>query len=120
MRRRKRGFARGDISSLSPQAVGRGTTRRGVEGLVAAGVQDMTEDALGISPQLERGDPQNPISALANPFVAPRVPRRIPPHVMRNTIYLDHQLRGGTVEIEHERTRRMLVAELQARGPRPQ
>jgi len=91
--------------------MGRGTTRRVVEGLIAAGVQYVIEHALGIFPQLACLDSDSANAAMKQPSIAPRVSRWIAPHVMRQAVDLHDQLGSGAVEVEHEGTGRMLVTE---------
>jgi len=52
---------------------------------------------------------------LAQPFVAGDIARRCTSHIVRDTVDLDTELRGGAVEIEHVWAERVLAAELDAR-----
>ena len=98
--------------------MGRGTARSAVEGLTAAEVQNVTENDLGVFPQFLHLYPDDLVPALPQPCVAPHVAGGIITHVVRHTVELDSEFDRWAIEIEHERTGRVLMAELQTSGSR--
>ena len=89
--------------------MGRGTTRRVVEGLNGAGVQYVLNYALGVAMKFGSHNPQHTVALCRQPRVTPLIPFRIVAHLMRVSIDLDDELLCSTIEIENERPGRVLM-----------
>ena len=88
--------------------------RSTVEGLCAAraaGRNDADRRRVHIPKHLGRRDMQDGKPALPQELVPRFIALRSVPHVMRDTVDLDRQLRRRTVEIEHIGSARMLLAD---------
>jgi len=78
---------------------------------------DVGDDAVKIPPHVFGGDADRFHSLLASPSVASLIASRVVAEVMGQAVYLDRDTGGLAKEIEHERPKRMLFAELQSPWP---
>jgi hypothetical protein len=108
-------------SSFLPELVsGRGTARRSrvVEGQARTRFgNDPAQDRIKVPENLGRRNPQRRNPATSQPGIPSRIARRSLPKTMRLAIHLDREPCIAAVEIETERTGRMLVTKLEPGRP---
>jgi hypothetical protein len=81
---------------------------------------DVPNHSIRIAQHIPCGDPQSPDSMHGEQSIPLRVTYRSVAAIMHLTIHLNRKPRRSTVEIEHERPRRMLPPELHTRRSGPQ
>ncbi len=106
------------VKFLSTQSVGRGTSRRLVEG--QSPTREAIGDGLWIAQHVGSGDAYHSYTSRLKPCILFDILRRPLATIMRFAIDLDDQPRCVAIEIRNVRSGRVLPAKLQATGPLPQ
>jgi hypothetical protein len=82
------------------RSMGRGTSRRLVEGKCAT-VEYMPDNRVQVSQHIGSPDPNDPYALRRNPCIALHIMRHLAGVVMHSAVHLDRDPRGGIIEIQH-------------------
>ena len=93
--------------------MGRGTSRRMVEGKGAAVVQDMRRHIFEVAQNIGGFDPQNLDPLCSQPLISSPIMRDLFDVIVPAAIHLNRQRHRSAVKIQHIRPNRMLAAEFQ-------